>query len=485
MPFFFRSVRLPFGLLVVLVLVVSGLLAGSAYATESAEEGPSQYQFEGRLGDTRIGMTIVLREGVIRGGHYFYQRYLKDIPITGSREGASVTLQEPGGGIFDLHFVGFGSASKQPLDFENSKGLDGVWRSADGGRSYPVTLRTIYLSHPAEGPRYAAVTRESDAVFESRVQALLHAVLHGDKTGVTDAISYPLTVHFGPDRSEQLRSPAEVLAAWNDLFAPVLTASWRSFVPHDMGVRDGMAELGSGALSFDAKGLAGLYVPPPSMTRHWETVEQFQRRTGQSAPPSESCTWDEDSRFTLEEARGPQTATLYDVCRLETVCNAVPAVFMEPGHPIEVYRTQGEWSCGYYASPRWGGGPAWVRTADLQWVASSPHPALEAWVGDWVGTTNRVRIRRAAVAGALTLKGTAYWEGMKGVVHTGDIAGEATPEGAHLHFVEDPKAESSCVVDLNLYDAYIVAADNNRCGALNVRFGGIWRRASVARSSTP
>jgi hypothetical protein len=79
-----------------------------------------QHQYEGTLGTSRIGLTVTREGNDIKGGHYFYQKFLRDISITGSTQGSHVTLAEEGGGTFSLDFVGNGSEGGNPLDFENS-----------------------------------------------------------------------------------------------------------------------------------------------------------------------------------------------------------------------------------------------------------------------------------------------------------------------------------------------------------------------------
>jgi hypothetical protein len=59
-------------------------------------------------------------------------------------------------------------------------------------------------------------------------------------------------------------------------------------------------------------------------------------------------------------------------------------------------------------------------------------------------------------------------------VHTGEFAGEAASVGNHLHFMEG--SADSCTVDLTLYGEFILAVDNDRCGGMNVRFSGTWKR---------
>jgi len=219
-------------------------------------------QYEGHLGDARIGLTVKHEGNKIVGGHYFYQKYLRDIPITGATENSHVTLAESGGGTFHLHFVGNGSEKGQPLDFDNSVGMEGTWTDATGKKTYPVSLDGTTIGGSAdEGHRYRDVTNESDEAFEGRVQSLIRAVLHNDKAAAGRLISYPLRVN-GPGRQHRtFRGSADVLAAWNDLFTPAMLAKLQAALPHDMFVHEGMAMIGDGEAWFNAKGLAVLNLP--------------------------------------------------------------------------------------------------------------------------------------------------------------------------------------------------------------------------------
>jgi hypothetical protein len=228
------------------------------------DDGPLRYQYEGHLGNLRIGLTVNCEDNKIEGGHYFYQKYLRDIPIAGSVHDSQITLTEPGGGVFHLHFIGNGSEGNQPLNFENSIGMEGAWTNTDGKESYPVSLSLeTVLPGPDDGHRYRYVTNESDAKFEKRVQSFLRAVFNGDKTTAVRFISYPLHATFPNGKRKKLRNKAEVLAAWEDLFTSAVIAKLKQDLPHDMFVHNGMAMLGNGEAWFDGKGLAALQLSSP------------------------------------------------------------------------------------------------------------------------------------------------------------------------------------------------------------------------------
>ncbi len=213
-------------------------------------------------------MTVVRDGNRITDGHYFCQKFLKDIPISGSAKRSLIVLTEPSGGIFHLHFVGNGGEGPRPLDFENSIGMEGTWVKSDGTRTYPVSLRGTTIHEGSwDRHRYRDVTKQDDVAFERRVQSLLRAVLHGDKKNAVRFISYPMLVNFPNQATRKFRTPAGLLAAWNDVFTPVLMAKLQRALPHDMFVHNGMAMIGSGEAWFDDKGLATLNIPPAPEVR--------------------------------------------------------------------------------------------------------------------------------------------------------------------------------------------------------------------------
>jgi hypothetical protein len=177
----------------------------------------------------------------------------------------------------------------------------------------------------------------------------------------------------------------------------------------------------------------------------------------------------ENPQIAVVKTAGP--AATWSDCESPKGCAALHA---ESGSPVEIYSTEGEWTCGYSAD-RHGAGPEWFRSADLRLVQYDRNPPLTAWAGTWRGGEDRVVLTTAK--GALHLEGDAIWNGRAGVSHFGDVKGEANPVGNHLHFVEGD--EGSCTIDMTLMGRFILASDNQRCGALNARFRGFWKRAVV------
>jgi len=195
---------------------------------------------------------------------------------------------------------------------------------------------------------------------------------------------------------------------------------------------------------------------------------------GAQNKPSEACRFPYDGWATppgqeLRIAEVAQGAKLLAFCESAKGCVVSSAA---PGSPVLIYRESGDWTCGYF--PTYGG-PAWIRSGELRIVPYDPQPPSKAWEGIWAGGEDRVSIHAGEDPGALRLEGSAQWHGAGGNAHFGDMKGTATPDGNRLHFVEN--GPDSCIIDMTLLGRYIVASDNMHCGALNVRFQGIWKRA--------
>jgi hypothetical protein len=191
-------------------------------------------------------------------------------------------------------------------------------------------------------------------------------------------------------------------------------------------------------------------------------------------PPKTPCDFDGfDTSSKLDEVK--TTTTAYFGCGIDSKC--LPTK-LKPGDTVVVNRAEGDWTCGYLTA-RKGSTPGWVHSSDIRPADFDPSPPPAAWTGAWTQGENRMEIETAKTPGTLQLDGEAYWHGRGDNVHEGSFSGEAVPVGNHLHYAEGDG--DACTVDLSLFANYIVANDNNRCGGMNVRFWGVWKRAGKLR----
>src|SRR6185312_9575898 len=235
----------------IFLFLVAFTFAAPSFA-QSPPTGLSTIEMSGTIGTYRVGLNVSVRDSAqFAGGHYFYASRLANIPLTGRVDGETVTLTEPGGGVFHLHLVTNAATTDRPLSFYTSTGLVGTWTS--GSATLPVSLgiETVY---PGMGPTpwYGDVTTRSDAAFETMVRHFLHGALTGNRQEAAQAVSFPLRVNG--EKRLIIRSKSSFYAHWNDIFTPTYLAVLRNAIPHEMFVRDGQAMVGNGAAWFGAKG---------------------------------------------------------------------------------------------------------------------------------------------------------------------------------------------------------------------------------------
>lgn len=151
---------------------------------------------------------------------------------------------------------------------------------------------------------------------------------------------------------------------------------------------------------------------------------------------------------------------------------------LRAGVPAIVYHVDGAWTCAGFQS-----GHRWVRSAELRSVPPDTTPRPAAWVGRWMLPAGAATIWRGS-GDTLRIEGRAWWLGARGASHSGSIRALAVLSRNRVHFLDN-----MCELDLALVGEYVVAGDNERCGGMNVRFWGIWRRrlssSSTSRIRTP
>jgi len=245
----------------VLWAAVSAALVVGLAGPATAQPGALQtYEFSGTVGTHPVGMSLTIRAATqFDVGHYFYVSQLKDIPLTGAENGPTLTLTEPGGGVFKLKLQGNGGVGGDGSDLSTSVGAGGTW--TQGGQTLPVKLSMDSAFAGAPGDHlYADVTSASDAAFEAMVKSFLSDVLAGNRAGAATRVSYPLAVNGGA-HPMTVKSAAQLVANWDRIFTPALLDQLHTAVPHEMFVHESQAMVADGAAWFNAKGASAINEP--------------------------------------------------------------------------------------------------------------------------------------------------------------------------------------------------------------------------------
>lgn len=149
--------------------------------------------------------------------------------------------------------------------------------------------------------------------------------------------------------------------------------------------------------------------------------------------------------------------------------------YLVPGDEVLVGKRHAAWACVWYQG-RHGESVSWVPARRVALHPAPPLQPVRGWVGRWSDGTNVIRIVELNAGKRLQILSNLRWDG------------GTSPDGEPLaHFggtkavldVRGSKAtasEDACRVNLTRIGKYLVADDNGKCGALNVRHTGVYFR---------
>lgn len=154
-------------------------------------------------------------------------------------------------------------------------------------------------------------------------------------------------------------------------------------------------------------------------------------------------------------------------------CRAGP--YVVPGDELLLGKTHGQWTCAWFNGKK----HETVGWVDNGVLADQPQPQEIDWVGKWKQYNYPGYISIALKGATYYVLGEMIWQGGgRFADHFGQIEGELKVSGNHAHLGGVEKPENyDCVADMIRIGRFLIARDNARCGAMNVRFNGIYTRA--------
>jgi hypothetical protein len=171
--------------------------------------------------------------------------------------------------------------------------------------------------------------------------------------------------------------------------------------------------------------------------------------------------------------------------------------YLVAGDDVVVLATKADYADAVFTggAPRFRSTRGWLPQSALT-LQPAPAPTVAAWVGEWHNGTNDIAIK-PATGGRLDISGTATWGGddpvrrAAGGVNVGEFDTSLLPTGSVVTFspsgdgdpatLDPPLDGDDCVLRLWLLGPYLLAADNGRCGGMNVSFSNLYRRAEPKR----
>lgn len=210
-------------------------------------------EYSGTIGNLKIGMTL-RSDGQNISGEYFYDKWLRDIPIKGNIDNKNnVVLYEYdcNGNIIALFKGRFFNCS----NFNSGCGLvEGVWSKADESGSKNFKIELIYSTYykPGKG-RYYVAGFDNDVAVEVFVQQFWKAVNYKDKNKVADMIYYPISV-FIDGKNVKIKNKAGMIKNYNQIFYSDFCKKIKNLVPHHLFAKYSGIMLGNGEIWFRSIG---------------------------------------------------------------------------------------------------------------------------------------------------------------------------------------------------------------------------------------
>jgi hypothetical protein len=164
-----------------------------------------------------------------------------------------------------------------------------------------------------------------------------------------------------------------------------------------------------------------------------------------------------------------------NACNTDDLCIVPATVPLNAGREgIEMGRNQ-SWVCVAVPGKRpldvWVG---WL--PEKRWQQTDFKQDLKDWTGVWQNGHAKLKINLTETQ-QLSATGHALWiGGAMGISHFGDFDITGMPDNGVLVTSSSGSEEDvSCQIALRLVGKFIFAADNRRCGGMNVTFGGMYR----------
>lgn len=175
----------------------------------------------------------------------------------------------------------------------------------------------------------------------------------------------------------------------------------------------------------------------------------------------------------------------------------VAKAFVVSGDPVIISAQSGDYACATFTgvAPKMASTSGWLPRAQLKDEAhADPINASAAWAGAWrSGDEKQITItaqsgRQIAISGDATYGAGDPGRVERGAVNAGQIAATTAVNNGSAAFALDddgtvkpfdikrPDDSDICRVKLWRLGSYLVAADNVRCGGMNVTFTGVYRR---------
>lgn len=213
--------------------------------------------YEGKLGDLTIRMSLYLSEDGRIEGNYCYLKSGKRIALSGLLVNERVELTEWLDGKMNGRFRGL-------LSINGADQFEGRWSNADSSTTYVFKLLLDGISFGEPAHRYKDF-KSSDNMVEEYALKIKSAVISGNKIWLSNQFNYPLKTSFGDRKNHIINSKAEFMANFSRIFHPAFVNRIKNACTCNLFYDQDGAMIGVGDIWIDEyvhppKGKKGLFI---------------------------------------------------------------------------------------------------------------------------------------------------------------------------------------------------------------------------------
>lgn len=219
-------------------LLVASFIFFSSFASAQEADWEELRNYAGVIGsDLKISMTLIM-QGQDVHGVYFYNKWLKDIPIKGSlKDNRSVVLKEyDAKGIVTAVFKArFADRAPEYGDSQlKYEVLEGTWSRPDGSESKKFRVLLDNATYRPQGKgRYYVAGFDDDRAVESFAQKFWKAVVSKDREKVAGMVAYPVKVTIA-GKDVEIKNKAALIKNYDHIFNKDFYERVKSAVPHNL-----------------------------------------------------------------------------------------------------------------------------------------------------------------------------------------------------------------------------------------------------------
>jgi hypothetical protein len=169
------------------------------------------HDFNGKLGQTEVQLSIYLLDSGHLKGNYCYKKYENKILLTGQLTGDKIELTGFINGKINEHFSG-------RIFTDSLDRFEGVWNDSSGKKVASFKLTLTSASYASNWEHRYSDYSWTDNDVENFMKRVRNSILTNNKEWIADHIAYPLTTTLNGKTHIKIKDRNQLINNFNKIF---------------------------------------------------------------------------------------------------------------------------------------------------------------------------------------------------------------------------------------------------------------------------